>query len=65
METEQSSDFAVEIDPAPLNARSKQGALAHFENSPLESQTIRIYKSPNTNLVADFDFCHDATLSKV
>jgi len=65
MHTEQSSDFAVEVHFAPLNAGPKQRALAYFENSSLQSQTIGLHESTNTNLVADFDFCHGLTLSKV
>jgi hypothetical protein len=64
MQTEQSSDFAVEVYFAPLNAGPEQRALAYFENSSLQSQTIGLHESPNTNVVADFDFGHGLTLSK-
>jgi len=65
METQQPSDFPVEVYFASLNTRPKQRALAHFENSSRQSQTIGLHESPNTNLVTDFDFCHGLTLSKI
>jgi len=65
MHAKQSSDFAIEVYFASLNPRSKQGALAYFENPSLQSQTIGLHESPNTNLIADFDFYHGLTLLKV
>jgi len=64
METQQPSNFPVEVYLASLNTGPKQRTLAHFEYSSGQSQTIGLHQSPNTNLVADFDFCHGLTLSK-
>ena len=65
MKTQQPADFPVEVYFASLNTGSEQRALAHFENFSRQSQAIGLHKPPNTNLVADFDFCHGLTLSKV
>ena len=65
MQTEQPSNFAVEVYFASLNAGSEQRALAYFENSSPQTYTIGLHKSTDTNLVADFDFCHGPTLSKI
>ena len=64
MQTKEPPDFSVEVHLTSLDAGPEQCALTYFENSSRQSQAIRVHESANTNMVADFDFCHDPLFRK-
>jgi hypothetical protein len=65
VQAQQSSDLAVEIHLASLDARAKERALAYFQNLSRLSKTIRVDQPPDQDTVANFDFSHGLLVSKI
>jgi hypothetical protein len=63
MDVQQASYLAVEIHFASLDARSKQCALAHFENPSRQSPTIRVDEAAYMDTVTNFHL-HHGSLSR-
>jgi hypothetical protein len=64
MEAQQPSDLAVEVHFASLDTGPKERTLTYFENSSTQAEAIGLHEPPNIDTVANFNLCHDPTLSK-
>ena len=62
MDIQQTSDLAVEIDLAALEATAKECTGVDVENCSSQSQTIRLDQTPYRHAVTNFDFSHDSPL---
>src|SRR5262249_20227416 len=60
VDIQETAYLSIEVNPATLDAASEQCTLTYRENSPCQSQTVRMDEAPNAHAVAYFDLCHDS-----
>ena len=55
---ENTADFAVEVDFTTVDAGSKQGAFAYFENRSGHSKAVGMKQSPNADAITNIELNH-------
>jgi len=52
------ADFTVEVDFTTLDAWSKQGTLAYFENCSGQSKAVGVKQASDTDSITNIEFKH-------
>jgi hypothetical protein len=64
MNGQNTANFAVEVDFTTLDARSKQGAFAHFENRSGHTKTIGMEQSADTDPITNVELNHSKIIGE-